>query len=482
MFEGIASWYAKRKADEVARRAREALLSIPFYREKIKQNSVDIYDVKQINSIEKLDKFLQKYKIDWVNEKDLINENFSLDLSLVHQEKRIWIQTSSGYSLIERLKSGEPFFEMMKKFKRKKVAFTRNDMDRVIREIYLPGIKRLFPENITPTIAIFARLLFYGGSGTYPLISFTRALDKLPVRVLPYGEPLSQEQIYDYVIDSMENKTNGIITSPSILMDIGKFMIENGLKYENLRYVAVGGFRPTREVIEVGHKIGAEIVIDGYSVQECMPLGGIAAGIISSENEKFEKQDGMLVFGNLCHIRIVDKNGENVSEGEEGFIRVTAPFEGTSLIDYSTGDITKLLSYYSFVNFKGLNIKLPFPQLSYEIRRKDENFIKIREYPISISHLTEILSSHVGFNFLIYEPPLKDELFILLPDGLSENEYKEISKKIKYLLHPPFYKLLKIGKINESKLRKIVYPFNHHKPHNIITSLPKDLERELYYV
>ena len=188
-----------------------------------------------------------------------------------------------------------------------------------------------------------------------------------------------------------------------------------------------------------------------------------------------------MVMGNLCHVRVVDKNGENVDEGEEGEVRITSPFEGTSLIDYAPGDVTKLLSSNSTVEFKGWKINIPYPLLSWDIRRREENpCVRIREHPLSLNIVSEILSSHLGYNFAILKPTTSDELLLLVPSNIRENAYNEICQKIRYIVpHPLLYNLVNVKKVNEEKLRKIVYPGFHHKPHNIILSPSKELEDEI---
>jgi hypothetical protein len=473
--------FAQRTANKVAKKVREALLNNPFYREKVKQNSIPLYEVKRISSIDKLDKFLQKYKVCWVKSEDLVGNDFSSHLSLAPKNKRTWVQYSSGFLLTERLRRGEKFLEAVRKFRRKRVAFTDNDLKLVLREVYVRGLERLFPYKIVPRIAIFSRMYVYGGSGTYPFASLLRLSSKRPLAVLPYGEPLSREQLCDYVLDSVENCTNGIIATPSILRDIGKFMVENGLKYENLRYIGMGGFKPTKETVDLGHAIGAQLIIDAYSVQECMPLGCIASGTISSLDKSWEPTEGLMVMGNLCHVRVVDKNGENVDEGEEGEVRITSPFEGTTLVDYSPGDVTKLLSNNSIVEFKGWKINLSYPMLSYDIRRNDENInVKIREYPMPLAVLSEILASHCGYDYAIYKPESTETLTLLVPNSLKEEDYVAIFQKVRYIAHyPSNYDLINLRRVDAEKLRKIVYPSFHHKPHNIILSPSKELEDEI---
>ncbi|MEM2440731.1 MAG: hypothetical protein QW493_05925 [Candidatus Bathyarchaeia archaeon] len=483
MIEKIAPFYAKIKRNSIAKKVRNALLSIPFYRKKLRENSIELYEVRKINSIEKLDKFLQKYNVSWVEGTDLMGNDFSSHLSLVPGSKRTWIQVSSGYSLVEKLRSGESFLEAIQKFKRKKIAYTQKDVNLVIKELYLRGLKRFFANlpTSTPAVAIFSRMYIYGGSGTYPFASLTRVSQKIPLRVLPYGEPLSQEQLCDYVFDSIENDANGILITPSILNNIGSFMVENKLRYKNLMFIGTGGFKPSKEVIELGHEIGAKIVIDAYGAQECMPLGCVAYGIISSVDKNWEASDGLMVMGNLCHVRVVDENGENVDEGEEGEIKITSPFEGTCLIDYAPGDVTRLLGYSTTITLNNQKIKLPFPSLSIDIKRKHESgYVKIKEYPVSIDILKEILTSYFGYNFAICKPQSKEELLILVPNSVEEKSCEEMFQKIRYSLCPLIYDSIKIKRIDETKLRNIVFPSLQFKPHNLILSPSKELESELY--
>jgi len=244
------------------------LLSIPFYREKLRENSIDLHEVRRIDTIGKLDAFLQKCKVNWVEGEDLIKGDFSSHLSLVPKNKRTWVQYSSGYMLVERLRKGE--------------------------------------------------------------------------------------------------------------------------------------------------------------------------------------------------------------------IRITSPFEGTTLIDYAPGDVTKLLSYNSTIEFRGWRINLPYALLSYDIRRSHESsYVKIREYPMSLPILNEILASHCSYDDAIFKSRLKDELVILVPENIKGDNFDEICQKIRYIAYPPIYGLIRVKKVKEEKLRRIIYTNIHHKPHNIILEPSQQLEEEI---
>jgi len=479
MLERVFQWLSVNKINRIAKKVRNALLSISFYRKKLKENSVNLREVKRINSIEKLDRFLQKYgKVSWVTERDLIGSNFSSHLSLVQKNERIWIQMSSGYSLIEKVKKGEDFFETVKKFRRKKVAFTESDLQHIIEEVYLRGLRKLYSNfDGVPTISIFGRLVVYGGSGTYPFASLVKLMDKFPVRILPYSEPFSEEQTYEFLLDSIENGTNGIIATPSVIGKMGKLAMEKGLIYPCLTYVGIGGFKPSKKVVELAHHMGAKLVINGYSVQECMPLGCVASGVMSSEDKQWETSPGLMVLGNLCYVRIVDKNGENVSEGEEGEIRITSPFEGTFLLDYAPGDVTTLVSLMSSIEWKRWRLRIPFPILSYDIVRRDEKqFVKVSEFFVSLSNLCEVLSAHVGYEFLIYNSRLRQKLMIFIPKDVTRKDYENIKRKIRYISCRVTFGDIRILRIERDLLKRVVYPYDHHKPHNIAKTLPRQLQ------
>jgi hypothetical protein len=84
-----------------------------------------------------------------------------------------------------------------------------------------------------------------------------------------------------------------------------------------------------------------------------------------------------------------------------------------------------------------------------------------------------------GYDYAIYKPESTEALILLVPNTLKEDDYIEICHKVRYITHPMLYDLINVKKVDEEKLRKIVYPSFHHKPHNIILSPSKKLEDEI---
>ncbi|MEM1538120.1 MAG: hypothetical protein QXK12_00530 [Candidatus Nezhaarchaeales archaeon] len=158
--------FAKRAVNEVAKRARKSFLQVAFYRQKLRDNNIPISEVRGIDSVAKLERFLNKYRgVEWVSDKDLINNDFSLKLSLVPQSRRIWVQSSSGYEMsLQALKFGLQRNEqsLINLLAKKTVAFTRNDLKRVIDIVYKRGLEDLVARFASPTIALF------GTMGVYP--------------------------------------------------------------------------------------------------------------------------------------------------------------------------------------------------------------------------------------------------------------------------------------------------------------------------
>ncbi len=466
----IIKRFLKRKIDEIAKKTRASLLEIPFYRKKIREYNIPLDEVKSLSSIKKLEKFLNKYNIKWITPGELINKDFSLFLSRVPQRERVWVQTSSGYSIAwkkDKVKIGI-----------KRVAYTWEDVNEVMKQIYFYGIKSLLKDYNLPTITIFSRLNGLALSGRSPFIGLTLLSAKFPLRVFPFGEPLTEEQYEIYTKLAVELDSNGIISTPYIFSRIEKCCEKLGMSFPHLKFVALGGYTPTQDIVKKCHEIGSKIVVDGYSLQEVMPLGAIASGVISSEDTQIGEDEGLIPYGTLCYLRIVDEDNQSVGEGEKGEIKITSPFKGTSLVDYPTGDVSKVISLYSVKNFKGRTINLPLPTLSYEINRKNESLVKkINEYPIHLDMLSLLLRENVGYeNFLIYTA--SDELVVMTTKEKSDR-VKEIIRRAFFSAQPSVYEKIRIIEVERESLEKFVYP-DGYKPHNIYPEKLQELEELLY--
>ncbi|HDH91372.1 MAG TPA: hypothetical protein ENF38_00295, partial [Candidatus Aenigmarchaeota archaeon] len=402
----LSSSFLKSKTKKFAREVRDALLSLEFYRNKIRENKIPLSRVKEINDLNTLEKFLNEHPIEWVKPDDLVNDTYSSFLSKAPSSERLFPQSSSGYSVVEGRSIG-----------RKKVMFTKRDIKKAL-EIYKRGMEVLYEKNERPVIGLLGHLNYPSGSGNYPnlgllLLNF---LHNKSIIFYSYGAPLTDEHLIGIARMMEEDKVNGVISTPSIvsrLLDIYK-------PKENLRFIAMGGFKPPKEVVEKSRET-ADIVIDGYSVQEVMPLTSIGNGIMSSKWKKLSETEGIVVNGLLCYVRVVDKDGQSVNEGEKGEIRVTTAFEGTSLIDYPTEDETKLLSKNSTYYWRGWKILTPFPLLDYCIKRTGKKDVyRIKEYSVNSTLLESVISDIISYDFHIKIDRREGRIEIFLPNDLKE--------------------------------------------------------------
>jgi len=130
--------------------------------------------VRELKDIEGYRKFLEKYstkaketgeEFHLVSPSDLVNEDFSLKLSLAPQSKRTFVQASSGYTIADRLE-GKGLAEVSRLIRdgglrRKMVAYTADDVEYALKMVYKPNydlLVRLLDEGEVPTVAIYARM------------------------------------------------------------------------------------------------------------------------------------------------------------------------------------------------------------------------------------------------------------------------------------------------------------------------------------
>jgi phenylacetate-coenzyme A ligase PaaK-like adenylate-forming protein len=456
----IKEFFIKKIGDKVAKKTKNNLLEIPFYRKRLKENNIHLGEVRNITSLEKLETFLNKHKIEWVTEEEMLemSKDYCLSLSIVPQNKRSWIQASSGYTLATKLLTNTSDVILT----RKRVAYTKKDLKEACK-IY-ESLKNLLENDISLTIAIFGRLGDLCGSGTYPFLAISGGYSNVNVKTLYYGLPKNETELLQWLKECKELNISGIIGIPSTLEKLTKISKACDLYFKNLKLVGTGGDRLHKTLIEELYDIGAKIITIGYGAQEVTPLSTVAIGTIFSTILKFPATEGLGVIGNLNYVRITDKNGESVELEEEGHIRVTSPFEGTTLVDYDTKDVGKFINDHFFVRHGNKELKIPFPSLSYEISRLNEHSLRVRERNVYVKDLREIGYLSVGYEFIIGTEDNKLHIFItkpekekmmsylynLLPSEIAENTYVHI--------------------IPTTILSKYLYPAGHYKPHNIANS------------
>jgi len=464
--------FIKRYINQIAKNVRKAFREISFYRKKLKKFGIPKSEVDKIANVEYLDKFLNKYPYPYVTSEDLINEDYSLNLSFVPQEKRVWIQTSSGY---------EGLVDFMKgmKLKRKAVAYTRKDLKKVSELLYQKGLMELSFSHKPVNIGIFARIGDMCGSGAYPFIGISGNYVKIDARTLYFGYPSTDLQLFQWMLEAESLGIDGIITVPSVIDRMLKIAEEKKFKFSRFTFLAYGGDRLIPTFFSKIHQLGAEVIISGYSVQEAFPLGGIGWGIVSTESSKIEKTDGIIITPGLCRVRITDKRGESVSIGERGYIRITSIFEGTSLIDYFPGDVAKLVDNEAEINWKGRKIKIPSTVIDFDIYRAKEYSIRIRERTVPTEVLIDACGEISGYNFLIFYNT--NQILIVFPISVSKKIY-QFKQKLSLLVPQEVYKRMRICLAKNEFIRKMVFPLNHHKPHNLYELDVEKFGEELYEI
>ncbi len=466
----------RKKTNEVAKQAREALLSIPFYQKKLKHYNVPKKEVRKIRDIETLSEFLDKYSyVPWVSENDLMNYDFSAKLSRVPLEKRTWLQATSGYFLAEKISS--PYLkdsteEILKIISRKKVAFTKKDVKKVVNTVIKSRLKELTGTS-TPTLAIIARFGDLCGSGTYPLLTLAGNFLKYNPKVLYYGEPKNSNQLLQWAYELYKINPEGILTTPIMIEKLYKTLEENlsFTSFSNLKFISLGAMRPLKSSLDASCKIGAKIIINGYGLQEVAPLGIVAQGILFSSIKKIPPTDGLITLGSLYFVRIVDKEGKTVNPGEKGTIRITSPFEGTTLIDYDTKDIGKLVALNSLITYHNKNFKVPWPLLDINITRSIEHSIDVVEHRVDTVLLEELCSSVDGYSFLVGSD-IKN-LYIFFKDDVPNEKIEKFKKMINLSLPEEVVANTKICKIPKEVMNKFLHPIEHYKPHNFLKESSK---------
>ena len=449
---------AERFIKKIAKKAKAALLQIPFYRKKLKKNGISFYEVRRINSIERLTAFLNKYKeVTWISEHELLlmSDTYGLQLSRVPQQERVWVQASSGYNLSKIIENGN-----FRVITRKRIAYTKGDLLRACKLFEM--LSDIFPKQ-TPTIAIFGRLGDLCGSGTYPFLVLSGNYLKFKCRTLYFGIPQNEVQALQWLKEISDLKIDGIIGIPSTLDLLTKIAKEHGLFFEKLKLVGSGGDKIHKGVINSLIELGANIITVGYGAQEVAPLSTVAIGVPYSELKELPATQGLRVLGNLCFVRITDKRGESVDQGEEGYIRITTPFDGTTLIDYNINDIGRLISHEYSIYYKGKSVNVPFPLLDYRISRAQEHAFSVQARIVYTRDLQEVCNLVAGYNYLLGSD--NERLYIFIT---TNHDPEFLLVRLKHALPHEIFKNVEVIQVPEHILHRYLYPANHYKPHNIL--------------
>ncbi|MDV0447126.1 Phenylacetate-coenzyme A ligase [Methanosarcinaceae archaeon Ag5] len=278
--------------------AKTVYQNVPFYRRRFDELGVKPEDIKTLADISKLP---QTTKYDFT-------DNYPYGLFAAPMEDIIRIHSSSGTS-------GKP----------KVVGYTKNDIDiwadLLARNFTMVGINKhdIFQNSVNYG-------LFTGGLGIH------NGIERVGATAVPAGTGNTLRQL-EMMIDF---GVTAIHCTPSYALYLAETAVENDLvdklKLKTGCLGAEAWSDNMRKSIEEMLNIKA---YDSYGLSE-MFGPGIA----------FEcpEQNGMHIWDDHFFVEVLDKNGEQVSEGEKGELVLTSlTKEGLISIRYRTGDITRLL-------------------------------------------------------------------------------------------------------------------------------------------
>lgn len=271
---------------------------VPFYNRQFKKIGFRPDDV---NSTADIRKIPGTYKQDFT-------DNYPFGLFAADMEDIVRIHSSSGTT-------GKP----------KVVGYTQNDIDiwadLMARNFTMIGLTKndVFQNSVNYG-------LFTGGLG----IHF--GIERLGATAIPSGtgNTLRQlEMMVDFGVTALH-------CTPSYALYLAETAVENDIVDKLKLKTGVFGSEPwsenMRKTIENIFGIQA---YDSYGLSEMF-----GPGIAFECPEK----DGLHIWDDHFFVEVLDKNGEQVSEGEKGELVLTSlTKEGIAVIRYHTGDITKLL-------------------------------------------------------------------------------------------------------------------------------------------
>ncbi|NLI62147.1 MAG: phenylacetate--CoA ligase [Methanosarcinaceae archaeon] len=271
---------------------------VPFYRKQLKEAGLRPDDIKDTSDINILPGTV----------KQDFTDNYPYGLFATDMDNIVRIHSSSGTT-------GKP----------KVVGYTQNDIDTwadlVARNFTMVGItkKDIFQNSVNYG-------LFTGGLGIH------NGIERLGATAIPSGTGNTLRQI-EMMVDF---GVTALHCTPSYALYLSETAVEHDLIGKMKLKTGVFGSEPwsenMRKTIEDMFQIKA---YDSYGLSE-MFGPGIA----------FEcpEQDGLHIWDDNFLVEVLDKNGEQVSEGEKGELVLTSlTKEGIPVLRYHTGDITRLL-------------------------------------------------------------------------------------------------------------------------------------------
>lgn len=322
---------------EIAQRVYQYL---PFYKRKFKQRKVSPEDIKSLKDLKKLP----------FTTKSELRDGYPFGLFAVPFEKIVEFHTSSGTT-------GKPVVD----------GYTRGDIE-IWAEVTARSLSCAGATADDIIQNAYGYGLFTGGLG----IHYGARL--IGAKVIP----ISGGQTNRQVMMMQDFKSTVLTCTPSYALHIAEVAKEMGIDLRKLPLrVGVLGAEAwsenMREEIESRLDITA---LDIYGLTEI-----IGPGVAQECPEK----KGLHIFEDHFLPEIIDpKTGEVLREGEEGeLVLTTLTREGTPLIRYRTGDITK-------INYKPCPCGRTLARIS-KIRGRVDDMLIIRGVNIFPSQIENVL-------------------------------------------------------------------------------------------
>ncbi|WP_340818378.1 phenylacetate--CoA ligase [Methanolobus sp. WCC4] len=272
--------------------------NVPFYKEKFKQLGIKPDDIRSLDDISKLP----------TTKKTDLRDNYPFGLFAVPRKDIVRIHASSGTS-------GKPTV----------VGYTQNDIenwsDLMARNLTMVGLDS---NDVFQNAVNYG--LFTGGLG------FHYGAERMGAMTVPSGTGNTARQLEMM----MDFGVTAIHCTPSYALYLAETAQEMDIVDKLSLRVGCFGAEPwssnTRKQLENSLGIKA---YDSYGLSELMGPG------VAFE---CEEQDGLHIWSDHFYVEVLDKEGEQVAEGEKGELVLTSlTKEALPIIRYRTGDITRLL-------------------------------------------------------------------------------------------------------------------------------------------
>ncbi|MDR2411933.1 MAG: AMP-binding protein [Candidatus Peribacteria bacterium] len=244
-------------------------------------------------------------------------------------------------------------------------------------------------------------------------------------KVIPVDNDLPKSKIKE-IIQTIKPKV--ISSLPSVLLEISDII--NDYKFD---LIETTGEKLTDDIRTKIENIYGGKVFDAYGMTEI---------IIGTE---CKKHDGYHYNNNRVYLEIIDKNGENVKNGEWGELVITSLNDKTTpIIRYLTGDLCKISN-----NKCECGLKYPKVWIKDRI---DKTFHLCEGYKIAESDIKNIINSVKNGLFVSAEVHTRDNIYYQLTINISKHIPKKHQKIFFAKLKENSYELMHMIRHNKLKI------------------------------